>query len=112
MIYCTVGDDTELFPKVNILIDSEYRARLADFGLAAIVNGITSSSATTSFGAKGTTRWMAPELLFPEEFGFTGRFEKQLPSKDTDIYAIGMTILEVSACHFLFRALNSHSGRF
>ena len=40
---------------------------------------------------------MAPELLFPEEFGFSGELLKQLPSRSTDIYAIGMTILEVSA---------------
>ena len=40
---------------------------------------------------------MAPELLDPEGFGFTGKLENQLPSEDTDIYAIGMTILEVSA---------------
>ena len=39
---------------------------------------------------------MAPELLYPDMFEFTGRFEKQLPSKGTDTYAIGMTILEVS----------------
>ena len=40
---------------------------------------------------------MAPELLYPDNFEFTGEFQKQLPSKDTDIYAIGMTILEVGA---------------
>ena len=40
---------------------------------------------------------MAPELLLPENFGFTGKLRKQLPSQSTDIYAIGMTILEVSA---------------
>ena len=44
---------------------------------------------------------MAPELLLPEEFGFIGMLQKQLPSKDTDIYAIGMTILEVIARPFL-----------
>jgi len=44
---------------------------------------------------KGTTRWMAPELFFPDKFGYTGKLVKQLPSKETDIYAIGMTILEV-----------------
>jgi len=54
---------------------------------------------TTDTGGRlgGTIRWMAPELLYPDGFGFTGKIEKQLPSKDTDIYAIGMTILEVSA---------------
>ena len=39
---------------------------------------------------------MAPELVFPDAFGYTGKLAKQLPSKETDIYAIGMTILEVS----------------
>ena len=55
---------------------------------------------------------MAPELLLPEVFGFTGKFEKQLPSKDTDIYAIGMTILEVSARLYILELLYSPSGRF
>ena len=55
---------------------------------------------TTNSGdeMKGTTRWMAPELMNPEEFGFFGELLKQLPSTSTDIYAIGMTILEVSLC--------------
>jgi len=80
---------------VNILIDSQCRARLADFGLATIVVESTSGTTTAVGKKQGTVRWMAPELLYPETFGFTGRLEKQLPSKDTDIYAIGMTILEV-----------------
>lgn len=49
---------------------------------------------------------MAPELLNPEKFGFTGGLEKKLPSKDTDIYAIGMTILEVSLCPYLLNMPN------
>ena len=58
---------------------------------------------TTNSGGemRGTTRWMAPELMNPEEFGFIGELLKQLPSTSTDIYAIGMTILEVSACPYL-----------
>lgn len=62
---------------------------------------ITGESTTGSVAGndelKGTVRWMAPELLLPEEFGFAGKFLKQLPSMSTDIYAIGMTMLEVSA---------------
>jgi len=73
----------------NILVDSNYRALVADFGLAVVVEESTSRE------LKGTTRWMAPELMDPERFGFTGESLKQLPSKSTDIYAIGMTILEV-----------------
>ena len=79
------------------MIDSQRRARLADFGLAAIVNESTRGTTTVAGKSQGTIRWMAPELLYPDNFGFTGKFEKHLPSKDTDIYAIGMTIFEVSA---------------
>ena len=78
--------------QANILIDSNRCARLADFGLAVVVEESTSRE------LKGTTRWMAPELMDPDTFGFTGESLKQLPSKGTDIYAIGMTVLEVSTC--------------
>ena len=40
---------------------------------------------------------MAPEAMYPEKFGFIGKYRKRLPSKSTDVYALGMTILEVSA---------------
>jgi len=39
----------------------------------------------------GTTRWMSPELLDTERFGSDG-----LPSRESDCYALGMTIYEVS----------------
>ena len=95
--YCAIGYNTNRHCKVNILIDSRCRAHLADFGLATIVNESTSRTTTAVGRKQGTIRWMAPELLYPEKFEFTGRVMNQLPSKDTDIYAIGMTILEVSA---------------
>ena len=44
----------------------------------------------------GTLRWMAPEVMYPDKFGFTSEHRKQLPSRSTDIYALGMTILEVN----------------
>lgn len=83
--------------QVNILVDSECCARLADFGLAVVIDESTAGSAAENRGMRGTVRWMAPELLLPEEFGFTRELLKQLPSMSTDIYAIGMTILEVSS---------------
>ena len=95
-----------MIPQVNVLIDSECRARLADFGLAAIVDETTSKTTVLDGKMKGTTRWMAPELFFPDRFGFTGKLAKQLPSRETDIYAIGMTILEVSVRPFLSRIPN------
>ena len=95
-----IGYNTERCCKVNILIDSQCRARLADFGLAKIVDESASRTATAVGKRQGTVRWMAPELLYPDKFDFTGSFEKQLPSKGTDVYAIGMTILEVSVHPF------------
>ena len=103
--------NAERFFKVNILIDSQRRARLADFGLASIVNESTRGTTTVAGKSQGTIRWMAPELLYPGDFGFTGKLEKQLPSKDTDIYAIGMTILEVSAHPCSSETPNSYSDR-
>lgn len=73
-------------------MDSGCCARLADFGLAMVID---ESTAGYTHSGEGTTRWMAPELLFPEKFGFTDKLAKRLPNKSTDIYAIGMTILEV-----------------
>lgn len=81
--------------KANVLIDSMYSARLADFGLTTIIDESTVGSTTGGRGPRGTTRWMAPEMLHPEHFGFLGDMQRQIPSKSTDIYALGMTILEV-----------------
>jgi serine/threonine protein kinase len=70
---------------------------LADFGLAVVIDESTAGSAANTRGVRGTIRWMAPELMYPEKFGFTGEDRKRLPSRSTDTYALGMTILEVSA---------------
>ena len=111
MIYRAIDYNTERCYKVNVLVDSRRRARLADFGLAKIVDESTSRTTTAVGKRQGTIRWMAPELLYPDMFGFTGRLERQLPSKDTDIYAIGMTILEVSAHPCLSKEHDSPSNR-
>ena len=84
-------------PQANILIDSECRPRLADFGLARIIeDSCNSSTQGGQKGGGGTVRWSAPECLHPERFGFSTKSRKRLPSKSTDIYALGMTILEAS----------------
>src|ERR1700753_3870049 len=46
-------------------------------------------------GMRGTIRWMAPEMMPPAGCGFTKECRIRLPSKGTDIYSLGMTILEV-----------------
>ena len=37
---------------------------------------------------------MAPEILDPDRYGYVKRARRKLPSKSTDMYALGMTILE------------------
>ena len=77
--------------KANVLIDEAKHARLADFGLLAIVSDNTSVVSSTSFPRGGTYRWMSPELFDPESFGLRdGR-----PTKQSDSYAFGMLIYEV-----------------
>ena len=77
--------------KLNILIDQDRHARLADFGLLTIISDHTNFTSSSSASTGGTTRWMSPELLHPEQFGLDhGR-----PTKESDRYALGMVILEV-----------------
>lgn len=58
----------------NVLVDSKFRAKVADFGL----------SQKAKVGACGTPLWMAPELLR----GSPG-------SPASDVYALGITLSEV-----------------
>ena len=81
------------YDKANVLIDSSRSARLADFGLTTIIDESTVRS-TVGHGPRGTIRWMAPEMLYPGRFKFPGKFQKRLPSRSTDIYALAMTVLE------------------
>lgn len=67
-----------------------------DFGLAEVIDESGAGSVMGGGGIRGTVRWMAPELMDPEMFGFTGECQIRVPSRGTDIYALGMTILEVS----------------
>ena len=50
----------------------------------------------------GTIRWMSPELIYAAGFGSDG-----LPSRESDSYALGMTIYEVSGL-LSFRAPLAH----
>jgi len=76
----------------NILVDSNYTARLADFGLASVaVVGVKIPGFSFSVHrGEGTYAWMAPELLATTA-------EDVPKSKSGDIYATGMVIYEVIA---------------
>ena len=71
--------------KSNILIDSNFCARIADFGLTSVLYNHPMSVSVTAPTRGGTLLWMAPEL-----FG-----DGVHPSKASDIYAFGMVTYEV-----------------
>lgn len=72
----------------NILIDNAANAVLADFGQSRIlgVSGFTTSTMTVA----GTRRYMAPELMLPENPDAS-----PAPTKASDVWAAGMTGLEI-----------------
>ena len=104
--------------KANILINKHRRACIADFGLTTITGVATRAAAGASkaslisndtlmsFTAGGTYRWMSPELLDPKRFGMP-RSEDNRPTRQSDCYAFGMVIYEVSVCVSKFIVLNS-----
>jgi len=89
----------------NILINQSFRACLADFGLSTVVSverrtvsGATlispaAEASLMSFTPGGTTRWMSPELLDPDQYGLPD----SRPTKQSDCYALGMVVYEVRA---------------
>jgi serine/threonine protein kinase len=62
----------------NILIDSEYRARIADFGLSRF------EGKSQSMRPMGTMRYMAPETL-----------EGKIATKKVDVFAFGLILYEI-----------------
>ena len=71
-------------------MDDTGRARMADFGLLKIVSDPTNALSSSSHTQGGTVRWMSPELIYPEHFGF----EKSRLTKSSDCYALAMVIYE------------------
>lgn len=71
----------------NVLIDDEGNACLCDFGLSRILQ----STGFTTKSIAGTCRWMAIELTIPDDDVVVELTEA------TDVWAFGMTALEVSS---------------
>nr|XP_010927450.1 L-type lectin-domain containing receptor kinase IX.1-like [Elaeis guineensis] len=67
----------------NVMLDSEFNAKLGDFGLAKLVDH--DSDSTTSTVLAGTWGYMAPE------YTFTGK-----AYKESDVYSFGVVILEIA----------------
>ena len=67
----------------DVLVDEEGNPRVGDFGLSRMMDD-RSIWITSRQDAKGTFRWMSPELLNQEEVASTA---------ESDIYAYAMTSL-------------------
>jgi len=76
--------------KANILIDQTGCARLADFGLLTIISDPKYVLSSSSHTQGGTVRWMSPERIAPDRFGF----KNSRPTVSSDCYSLGMVIYE------------------
>lgn len=76
----------------NIFVDSNGRARLADFGVTSIISHLDTVN-PSSIGSRppGTYRWQAPEILDPT----TADPSDIGPSTKSDMYALAMVIIEL-----------------
>ncbi|KZT10273.1 uncharacterized protein LAESUDRAFT_747675 [Laetiporus sulphureus 93-53] len=76
----------------NVLVDETSHARLSDFGLAAVIyDSDTVNLMTTSSCDHGSIRWMAPELLFPEQVGLKSARQ----TFQSDVYSLAMVMWEI-----------------
>ena len=85
--------------QANILVGNTGAALVADFGLMSMVDLSTLLSETVG-SPGGTYRWMSPELLDPKSFGSNGCM-----TRESDCYALGMIIYEVTLPHSSRRSL-------
>jgi len=79
-------------------VNDEREARIADFGLSRILG----ESGFTTKSVGGTYRWMAPELL-----AHRGESVPQV-TMASDVWAFGMTVLEILTGRLPFVQLEYH----
>jgi serine/threonine protein kinase len=73
--------------------DEPPKACLADFGFTTMVFDPYNPMSSSFTLEGGTMTFMAPELLVPSKYGLGNA----VPTKEGDIYAFGLVILQVAA---------------
>lgn len=84
---CTNSDQRVLHRDVkpsNILLDSQWNARLGDFGLARLVD--RNKPAQSASAVAGTPGYLPPEYPYTRKIGV-----------ESDVYSFGVVVLEVAA---------------
>ncbi|TCD69106.1 hypothetical protein EIP91_008748 [Steccherinum ochraceum] len=71
----------------NVLLDSTWTVKLADFGLSVIAD----ASATSTSAHGGALRWLAPEIFDPESFNL----QTSRPTYASDVYSFATTVIEL-----------------
>ena len=95
-----------------MLIHENGQAYIADFGLSMLLTELGGSTFATSFHARGTLRWTAPELLDLEvpEDGMEEESPRVAPTTQSDVYSFGGVMLQVRSTRLL-RTTRSHARR-
>ena len=75
----------------NIFVDKTRTVRIGDFGLMTMGDLGTTIFSDTVGPSGGTLRWMSPELL-----KLMGTSSNIRPTRESDCYALGMVVYEVS----------------
>ena len=82
--------------------DTPPKACLADFGFTTMVFDPHNPMSSSFTLEGGTMTFMAPELFAPSSYGL----ESAVPTQETDIYAFGLVVLQVTAlCHLYLSTL-------
>ena len=77
----------------NILVDGEGNVRLADFGVARVVDGSHKRVHARTF--VGTPCWMAPEIMNRQTYD-ASVVASPLPHAQADMWSLGITALEMA----------------
>ncbi|KAJ9175002.1 hypothetical protein P3X46_013589 [Hevea brasiliensis] len=80
----------------NILLDSNFNAKLGDFGLATFVEHGQGSETSTLIGTEG---YIAPEYLLTSK-----------ASKESDVYSFGVVVLEIASGRPALKAPVNENG--